>query len=404
MVAAGGMLQENGYTTRVWMALKAVRKVQSTAVPRPVLLSFESPRTIRHSQLRGELQQKAKASGVELIIRTLLPKRLPFSDVLNLRVARRAVRHVVARHGIGVVHGQSHAAAAYALGAVRLSPAPRTVFDVHGADIAERLSDGRLVRGTSLYARALRRQKETWTRASERFVVSKELGEHIRTATGENVPYHVVPCVNTLNIRTETLEDMRRRARQKLGFTESNDVILYLGGASDWQQPKLLLKVFRELRNLNPAAQLLILSAEPEYFQTRIETFGIERNHCRILSVPHQEVSNIASAADLGVLIRQDHVINRVASPTKFAEYLNLGVPVLLTDAVADFSRIVRNNGIGIEIGCNDSPKQIAATTNSFLKSVRETRSMFRKRCRETADEQLSFESILSTYQRIYGE
>jgi glycosyltransferase involved in cell wall biosynthesis len=55
-------------------------------------------------------------------------------------------------------------------------------------------------------------------------------------------------------------------------------------------------------------------------------------------------------AADVGLLIRGDDLVNRVAAPTKFAEYLACGLPVVVSRGVGDTESVVRTYGVGYVI------------------------------------------------------
>ena len=49
-------------------------------------------------------------------------------------------------------------------------------------------------------------------------------------------------------------------------------------------------------------------------------------------SVPFTEVPKYLNAADVAFLIRDNHEMNAVASPTKLAEYLSCGLPVISSE------------------------------------------------------------------------
>ena len=53
------------------------------------------------------------------------------------------------------------------------------------------------------------------------------------------------------------------------------------------------------------------------------------------------------SVADYGILLREQSVTNLVASPTKFAEYLALGLPVLISENLGDYSEFVQHHNCG---------------------------------------------------------
>ena len=59
------------------------------------------------------------------------------------------------------------------------------------------------------------------------------------------------------------------------------------------------------------------------------------------------DVFNYLSLADYGILLREDTWTNRVASPVKFAEYLNAGLDVIISDNVGDFSKMVVDMNCG---------------------------------------------------------
>jgi glycosyltransferase involved in cell wall biosynthesis len=81
---------------------------------------------------------------------------------------------------------------------------------------------------------------------------------------------------------------------------------------------------------------------------------------------------------DLGLLLRDAHPVNRVASPVKFAEYLACGVPVLISPGVGDCPRIVERERVGF-VFRPDSP------LDAILARVAADRDGYARRCQETA-------------------
>ena len=66
--------------------------------------------------------------------------------------------------------------------------------------------------------------------------------------------------------------------------------------------------------------------------------------------VAHHEVTEILAACDYGILIRENTVTNQVASPTKFAEYLASGLPVIISANLGDYSGFVVEHKCGIKL------------------------------------------------------
>jgi glycosyltransferase involved in cell wall biosynthesis len=63
--------------------------------------------------------------------------------------------------------------------------------------------------------------------------------------------------------------------------------------------------------------------------------------------LPYDEVRSVLEECDHGLLVRYPCVTNRVASPTKFAEYLSAGLPVIISRDVGDFSALVEGQDLG---------------------------------------------------------
>src|SRR6185295_10953881 len=66
-----------------------------------------------------------------------------------------------------------------------------------------------------------------------------------------------------------------------------------------------------------------------------------------VRSAPQGEAARLLCAADYGLLLRQDDVVNLVASPVKFGEYLACGVRPILTPHIGDQSDLCQSSDLG---------------------------------------------------------
>ncbi|GGR08705.1 glycosyltransferase [Deinococcus ruber] len=108
--------------------------------------------------------------------------------------------------------------------------------------------------------------------------------------------------------------------------------VVYAGGTQSWQNIDLMIELaVRASDYLNfsffvPRDQILKLHSKV-------------KNHADVQSVAKSELIDIYRQCDLGLLLRDDILLNRVASPTKLNEYISQGViPVLLQPNVGDFT------------------------------------------------------------------
>ena len=408
MIAFGStMLSEDGYSVRMAMATRAVVAVQEGSCPPPVLLSFEAIRSLRRRPERKAAATRIRSMGAIPLFVPVLPVRMPFSYRLNGWWAALVVWVVCRAFSIGIVHAQSHAAAFAAARALAWDRRRRMVFDVHGVDVEERQIYGDLDEYSSEYRIRRRHERESFRRADVIITVSHDLERYVTAilvSGGPPFPHphtEIIPCVLSFSASPQEVEEARVKARQRLGL-RGRPCVLYLGGTSGWQLPAEKVAAFAALRRTMPSAFLLILTGDIETFTELCRDAGIPSADFLITSCPHKEVAATACAADVALLLRSDNVVNRVASPTKFAEYLSMGVPVVITDVLADFAGIVRDRDVGAVVPASNAPALVAAAIRDLLLAPVDAQARTRKRCVVASRDLLSFESILPAYRRIY--
>ena len=69
--------------------------------------------------------------------------------------------------------------------------------------------------------------------------------------------------------------------------------------------------------------------------QYNIKNYSVEK-------VPQSEVDTVLSKCKFGFLIRDNNVINQVATPTKLANYLGNGVIPIFTDTIKAYADIAK--------------------------------------------------------------
>ena len=58
----------------------------------------------------------------------------------------------------------------------------------------------------------------------------------------------------------------------------------------------------------------------------------------------HNIIPSLLCASDVGILLRENNLVNNVASPGKFAEYLMCGLPVIMGSGIGDYSELMQEN------------------------------------------------------------
>jgi hypothetical protein len=72
------------------------------------------------------------------------------------------------------------------------------------------------------------------------------------------------------------------------------------------------------------------------------------KNQVICKKVNHNKVPEYLIAADYGLLIREESITNKVASPVKFAEYLACGLKVIISENLGDYSEFIEKYNCGV--------------------------------------------------------
>lgn len=236
----------------------------------------------------------------------------------------------------------------------------RVCFDARAAYGAE-WEEFRLVDNDRLIEESALVEKEVIWRADVRMAVSRALVAHWRERLDYRGDRHVViPCtIGRAMERFDLQQDHGLRARQGWGIEDL--VLVYSGTVVGWQSMDLLYDMVAPWLAADPTHRLLFLShSHPRIEQLQRDFPGqVVR-----FWVEHEEVLALLGDCDYGLLLRESKITNRVASPTKFAEYLSVGLPILISEGVGDFSALVQELGLGFvvrEVGHIDPPKPVPA-------------------------------------------
>jgi glycosyltransferase involved in cell wall biosynthesis len=328
-----------------------------------------------------------------------------WSNALLLR-GRLALQRHHARKTI--LHCRGAEAAKIALEASLRDPSLPIVFDCRGLAEAECLYVNGFsslddappdVRAVALARRKAERDAARYSLAvicvSE--AMKREL-QRVYDTPAEKI--RVVYCCTDTQLGTEAAAK-RETTRSMLGL-QDRFVVVYNGSLAAWQMTGETLQAFRMISGLRPNAHFLAVTTQPRSMEMAAEDAGIAPTQRTIVSVPYQEVANHVAAADLALLIRDDSIVNRVASPVKFAEYLASGVPVAITKHVGDYSDLVGKRGVGTVLP--DLGEGAHKALSAFLQAQQQSPGAIRQACMEAAHEVLDWRAATDTISRIYED
>lgn len=236
----------------------------------------------------------------------------------------------------------------------------RVCFDARGAYAAE-WEEYRIIDDDALIAQFRPAEKEAIHGSDFRLAVSNALVDHWREQYGYAGNAHVViPC--TLAAAHVQPVEPAGNARAMLGFGPADVVLVYSGSTAGWQSFGMLEELLAGVLAAQPYVKVLFLcppDAVIDSFAARWKGRAV-RTWVGPAQVPH-----VLNACDMALLVREDTLTNRVASPTKFAEYLASGLPVLISPCIGDFSEAVARHGLGTVLLHGQAPPMLERPTDA---------------------------------------
>ena len=157
---------------------------------------------------------------------------------------------------------------------------------------------------------------------------------------------HVVFPMMPTNEFVEKSVDNRYEIRKALGINEFDEVYVYSGQNQKWQMCEETIDIYKTIAEHRSNTRLVIYTLQTQFFKELCIKKGIY--DAIIITVAHNEMYRYLDACDFGFCIRNNSIVNQVASPTKILEYVSRNVMPIISDSVGDFSLQFKNNNIGI--------------------------------------------------------
>lgn len=122
----------------------------------------------------------------------------------------------------------------------------------------------------------------------------------------------------------------------------SRNTFIYAGSISNWQCFEPMIELYRKIEERVPNSTLRLLVKDADEARRVLKKYGVERYS--IDFVPKEEVANETKKAKFGFCLRENSIINNVATPTKLSSYICHGVMPIYSSSVQDFHERAKNS------------------------------------------------------------
>lgn len=304
---------------------------------------------------------------------------------------------LVRKEKVNIVHARSYVPAFFATFLRKIFKI-KFIFDMRGFWADERVEGRVWKRRKVLYFLTKYLERDFLKNADEIIVLTECARQIIRDWGYDAGKVSVIPCcadVDTFKFSDES----RNRLRKKYNL-DSKFIFVHTGSLEYWYMKEQMLDYFNAAKKIEPGSHFLILThSKKEMFMKLILDRKFKIHDFTILSVPFNEIPQYLSMADVGIIFITPVFSKLASSPTKFAEYLSCGLPVIINEKIGDLEKHVLESKVGVVVR-NFTDMEYYHTFKQLLDMAKDTD--LKNRCRELACNKFSLGFGVDNYYEVY--
>jgi glycosyltransferase involved in cell wall biosynthesis len=364
------------------------------------ILSFEpgSDSARARAQLRRELaSEKIAWRALRYHKRPTIP-----ATALDIATGVWAARAMIRRNGIHILHARSYVPMLIGMLAAGRH---RIVFDMRGFWADERFDTNQWNRNRPdhrlLYRLAKRLERWGLRRADHVVVLTQAacrmLGDIPGVVAAALPPVSVIPtCVDLA--RFQPAAD-KAAARRELGLPAA-PILVFQGEVTRYMLCEMAEFIKRAKARRSDLLFLVLAPAGHDAIRETCRAAGLVGGaDFRLQALPHGKVAQWVAAADGALCFRRESFSTHGSCPTKIAECLACGIPVVVNEGIGDVAATLTENRAGPVL-----PEFTDAAYDHVLNELETLWSDpdLTRRCRNTAESCFALSDAVARYDEIY--
>jgi glycosyltransferase involved in cell wall biosynthesis len=359
------------------------------------LISFEKPVDWSDWHSRRRVQQQCQQLGIRWIPLRFRSKPRPWSPALAIpQLGLVALWQWRRRRKPELVHARSYVPAAIALLLHRLTGVP-FIFDMRALWPEELITAGHLRRGSMLHRTLLWLERRCLMEASGVVSLTNAAVRHLQAM------YHRELDGQRLVV-IPTCADLQRF--QPAPSSAQEPLLIGCIGTmlSGWFLIDWLQAFFDAVDRAEPTARFELVSRdEPSAILKQLNPSQAWRDRVNIQAATPKQMPAILRRHTASVMFYAGGALSELGrSPTRMAEVLGCGRPVVANSGVGDVEQVINRHRVGV-LAAGSSPADMDACVAELLSLFKD--SQLAHRCRRTAEEFFSLEAGTATYNKLYS-
>lgn len=351
------------------------------------IISFEKKNDKRTSEYL-KLKKSLAIDGINWIPLTYHKRFSVIATFYDIISAVLIGLWIIIRYKIVLIHGRSYVAGLTAQLLKQLTRVP-VLFDIRGFWIDERIERG--IWRKDLFLIPLFRRVELFLYKNANVIntLTYKSIPKINDKLNKKVPITVIPTCADLN---RFIPSVREKECLTIGYSGSIDTAYLFEPVLSW---------VHAIAKENNKVKFLVLTKSPrEKVITKLTSLINAGVEVVIKNVSHSDMHIWIKEMDVSIYFIKTGISSLASCPTKMAELLGCGVPIITNKGVGDIADILEPNKIGIIVDPLSEPTRIDINRIMLIIKDNSTSS----RCREIAQNRFSLESGARAYKQIYQE
>ena len=369
------------------------------------LLTFEPANSELEPKRAAELRGSLAAENIDWHTLRYHKRLSVIATAYDIFCGALFTRRMIGRKQLHILHARVHVPALMAALARKLSRRkPKILFDIRGF-FPEEYTDAGVWPANGWLYRSAKRVERWLLKEADGFVVLTEKARTIlfpeSAPTGVDAlgrPVEVIPCCVDFSRFDSTDPGSREDVRRTYGLN-GRFVMVYVGAFGGWYLTQETADLFGVLKKKVPNAFALVLTqSPPEQIEGLLREQGYGKEDILVTRVQPAEIPRYLSAADAAVSFIKECYSKQASSPTKNAEYLASGLPIIANAGVGDVDALIEKNNVGALV------REMSVDGYSSALDTIEKLGDASARCRITSREQFDLERVGGVrYRRLYS-
>lgn len=282
-------------------------------------------------QLNKERVEKQLCDGINWTSIQYTKSPPVLSTLLDLKRMRKKALHLFRKFPIGIVHVRSYPPMDIAL-KLKRKFGIKVIFDMRGFYPEERLEGGIWKISNPIHRllfSQLKRKETEYLKSSDHIISLTEVAKQILVESHhvDQSIVSVIPCCAEFD-HFQIIDKNRDNEFMNL---------VYLGSLGTWYLIPEMLRLFKRISDIYRNARLTIFTGDEASEALSLCTeMGIDESKIRIESVDRDKLPTELSKFDISLFLIKPSYSKQASSPTKLAELLACGIPVLCNEEVGD--------------------------------------------------------------------